>query len=51
MSIHAVDQKKNFSKWGGRLKLIYFFVICVNQIRSKNRGILMIEMWETPKRV
>lgn len=46
MSIHAVDKKKIFFRWGGRLELIYFLVIW---IRSKNRGILIIEIWETRK--
>ena len=51
MSIHAVDKKNGFFCVESGPKLIYFLVICVNRMGSKNRGILLIEMWKLRKRL
>ena len=51
MSIHAVDKKSGFFCVESGPKLIYFLVICVNRMGSKNRGILLIEMWKLRKRL
>ena len=51
MSIHAVDKKSEFFCVESGLKLIYFLVICVNWMVSKNRGILLNEIWKPRKRL
>lgn len=51
MSIHAVDKKGGFLCVASGLKMIYLSVICVNWMGSKNRGILLNEIWKPRKRL